>query len=186
MCSLLVLQKSWRNAECLGPWNFYFKIFKTMLTILDHLLFPPVFLYVLFCFFFPMSSSLQSSFGPSGNSEDTFSHSPQTAHVVLQGMEEDFSWDNQAASFRTGCYLFSLPSPDSAGRTVDSQSYFSFRIRKRLRQLPVSPMSILWLPQQNTCRPTSKSYINGPFGSWELHFASLIFHLTPLEFYCLL
>lgn len=48
MCSLLVYCKNnARNAEYLGPSNFYFRIFETVLTFLDHFLFPPLFLYFL-------------------------------------------------------------------------------------------------------------------------------------------
>lgn len=125
-----------------------------------------------------MSSSLQSSFAPSASSEDTFSCSPQPAHVVLQplqGVEEDFSWDKLAASSMTGCYLFSLPSPDSAGRSRDSQCHRAASASGSGGgwgcHQPALCLS-LWLPQQDTCSPTSKSYVNGPFGSWELHFAS--------------
>lgn len=69
---------------------------------------------------------------------------------------------------------------------LDSQSCFSFRIRRRLRLLPACPVSVLWLSQQDTCSPTSKSCRGGPLGSWELHFASLFFHPKPLKLYCLL
>jgi len=40
-----------------------------------------------------------------------------------QHADEDFSWDKQGASSLTRCRLFSLPSPDSTGRSKVFQSH---------------------------------------------------------------